>query len=75
MRGRKANYSIVDPQIKSLYNKGWSLSKIGKHLKIHPQIVKRRCGAMGIQVRNISQAMYTHHKNRRNDAKEEKDQS
>jgi hypothetical protein len=74
MRGRKANYSNIDPKISSLYKKGWSFNRIAKKLKIHPEIVKRRCKAMGIETRNLSQAMSLYHKSQRKkrNAKKEK---
>lgn len=70
VRGRRSslNYQVVDPKIRELYDEDeLSLNEIARRLVLHPQIVKRRCEAMGLDVRGISEAMVLFHQNRKGD--------
>lgn len=64
--GRRQKYGDeVNPRILELYNNNISLSKIGKELGIHPQVIKRKLIKMGVEIRGISEAMVVHHKVRK----------
>ncbi len=66
MAGRKKKYSDdLNPEMVRLYGEGLSLYAIGKQLRVHPEIVKRRLMDAGVEVRNKSEAMTLYHAKRR----------
>lgn len=67
-RGRKPNfdYALVDPKIRRMYeDEGRGLGDIAQALGLHyKQTVKRRCQAMGIDIRGVSEGMFLFHARR-----------
>ncbi len=59
MAGRRKIYTDdLNPEIKKLYvEDSLSMYEISKKMSVHPQVIKRKLIAMGIEVRNKSEAM------------------
>lgn len=69
MAGRRKKYSdALNPQMIELYESGMSLYAIGKQLKVHPEIVKRRLQEAGVEIRDKSNAMKLYHQQKREKA-------
>lgn len=59
---RKVHGDELNPEIVRLYTEEkLSMSAISKKLGIHPQVIKRKLQASGVEVRNKSQAMTLYH--------------
>jgi len=68
-RGRKPSfdYARVDHKIRQMYDDGMGLGNIAKALGLsYKQTVKRRCQAMGIEIRGISEGMFLFHARKHN---------
>jgi len=65
MGRKKLHGEEINPEIKRLYvdcNK--SLKQISDILSVHPEVIKRRLKSMGIETRNLSDAMKNFFKNK-----------
>lgn len=65
MGGRRAsfNYSQTDPKILEMYdNEGFSLNEIASRLGLYVMQVKRRLQAMGVEIRDRTEAIILYHR-------------
>lgn len=66
--GRKALFESsdqIDQDLKKLYAQGYSLCSIAKGYNTYPQVIKRHLIRLGVPLRNISEAMSSFHKIRK----------
>ncbi len=66
MPRRRISGAEVTQEMRRLYvDCKYSLSKVGKELRIHPQIVKNRLEEIGVTIRKKPESMVLFHRNKR----------